>query len=61
MFYFKGVDPLPAELVEKGEMPLLVILAIAVACIILLLVNAGLVFWYVMKRRSKGKIKDVFN
>lgn len=51
----KGLEPLPAELVEKGELPLVVILAISGACFLLLLVNAGLICWYVIKRKAKGK------
>lgn len=56
----KGLEPLPAELVEKGELPLLVILAISGACFLLLLVNAGLICWYVIKRKAKGKFISFF-
>ncbi|XP_052872105.1 nephrin-like [Anopheles cruzii] len=44
----------PPELSEKAELPSFVMFCIALAGLCLLIVNAGLVVWFVMKKRSKG-------
>ncbi|XP_035786032.1 nephrin-like isoform X2 [Anopheles albimanus] len=43
----------PPELSEKAELPSFVMFCIALAGLCLLIVNAGLVAWFIMKRRSK--------
>lgn len=64
MFYFyfyyffkKGLDPLPPEILEKAELPRLVIIGIALAALIILFANAALVAWFIFRKRSKGIIK----
>lgn len=44
----------PAELLEKAEMPKLVIVGIALAALGLLLANAALVAWFIVRKRNKG-------
>ncbi|KFB47316.1 nephrin [Anopheles sinensis] len=43
----------PPELSEKAELPSFVIFCIALAGLCLLIVNAGLVAWFIMKKRAK--------
>ncbi|KAL1398733.1 hypothetical protein pipiens_001200, partial [Culex pipiens pipiens] len=49
----KGPDPMPSELAEKAELPSFVIFCIALAGLCLLVVNAGLVAWFIIKKRAK--------
>lgn len=44
----------PAELLENAEMPKLVIVGIALAALGLLLANAALVAWFIVRKRNKG-------
>lgn len=62
MFYFyfiffsiEGNDLLPAELLEKAEMPKVVFIGFGLAGLLcLLLGNAALFAWFIIRRRSKG-------
>ncbi|XP_065093879.1 nephrin isoform X2 [Ochlerotatus camptorhynchus] len=49
----KGPEPMPSELAEKAELPSFVIFCIALAGLCLLVVNAGLVAWFIIKKRAK--------
>ncbi|XP_062562888.1 nephrin isoform X7 [Armigeres subalbatus] len=51
----KGPEPMPSELAEKAELPSFVIFCIALAGLCLLVVNAGLVAWFIIKKRAKGE------
>lgn len=50
-----GSEPISAELLEKSEMPNLVIIGITSAAMILLVLNAALVAWFVTRKQNKGK------
>ncbi|XP_062562887.1 nephrin isoform X6 [Armigeres subalbatus] len=50
-----GPEPMPSELAEKAELPSFVIFCIALAGLCLLVVNAGLVAWFIIKKRAKGE------
>lgn len=45
---------MPAELLDKAEIPTLVIVAIAMAALGVLLANAALVIWFIIRKRNKG-------
>ncbi|XP_055693660.1 nephrin isoform X2 [Lutzomyia longipalpis] len=49
----KGLETVPAELLEKAQVPKLVIVGIGLAGLGLLLVNAALVAWFIIRKRSK--------
>ncbi|XP_059607886.1 nephrin isoform X3 [Phlebotomus argentipes] len=49
----KGLETVPAELLEKAQVPKLVIVGIGLAGVGLLLVNAALVAWFIIRKRSK--------
>lgn len=49
-----GPEALPSEILEKSEMPTLVIVGIAMAALGLLVANAALVMWFVVRKRNKG-------
>ncbi|KAL5285582.1 NPHS1 family protein [Megaselia abdita] len=49
----KGSEPISAELLEKSEMPNLVIIGITSAAMILLVLNAALVAWFVTRKQNK--------
>lgn len=49
-----GPEALPSEILEKSEMPTLVIVGIAMAALGLLVANAALVAWFVVRKRNKG-------
>lgn len=54
-FYFQGTELLPAELLEKAEMPKVVFIGFGLAGLLcLLLGNAALFAWFIIRRRSKG-------
>lgn len=54
-FYCKGTDVLPAELLEKAEMPKVVFIGFGLAALLcLLLGNAALFAWFIIRKRSKG-------
>lgn len=51
---FKG-NALPAELLEKAEMPKVVFIGFGLAALLcLLLGNAALFAWFIIRKRSKG-------
>lgn len=51
----KGSDVLPAELLEKAEMPKVVFIGFGLAALLcLLLGNAALFAWFIIRKRSKG-------
>lgn len=51
----KGTDVLPAELLEKAEMPKVVFIGFGLAALLcLLLGNAALFAWFIIRKRSKG-------
>lgn len=52
--YLKDPEPLSIESVEKSELPKLVIVGIALAGLGLLIINAVLVAWFIIRRRNKG-------
>lgn len=52
--FFKDPEPLSIESVEKSELPKLVIVGIALAGLGLLIINAVLVAWFIIRRRNKG-------
>lgn len=57
VFFFvcKGTDVLPAELLEKAEMPKVVFIGFGLAALLcLLLGNAALFAWFIIRKRSKG-------
>lgn len=57
LFFFvqKGSDVLPAELLEKAEMPKVVFIGFGLAALLcLLLGNAALFAWFIIRKRSKG-------
>lgn len=55
IFYPKGSDVLPAELLEKAEMPKVVFIGFGLAALLcLLLGNAALFAWFIIRKRSKG-------
>lgn len=54
LFHSKGLETVPAELLEKAQVPKLVIVGIGLAGLGLLLVNAALVAWFIIRKRSKG-------
>ncbi|XP_055703613.1 nephrin [Phlebotomus papatasi] len=49
----RGLETVPAELLEKAQVPKLVIVGIGLAGLGLLLVNAALVAWFIIRKRSK--------
>lgn len=54
-FILKGNDVLPAELLEKAEMPKVVFIGFGLAALLcLLLGNAALFAWFIIRKRSKG-------
>lgn len=54
-FVQKGSDVLPAELLEKAEMPKVVFIGFGLAALLcLLLGNAALFAWFIIRKRSKG-------
>ncbi|KAL9915607.1 nephrin isoform X2 [Glossina fuscipes] len=50
----KGSTPLSAELNEKDEMPNFMIIGITSAAMVLLILNAALVAWFVIRRQNKN-------
>lgn len=51
----EGNDVLPAELLEKAEMPKVVFIGFGLAALLcLLLGNAALFAWFIIRKRSKG-------
>lgn len=55
LLFLKGNDVLPAELLEKGEMPKVVFIGFGLAALLcLLLGNAALFAWFIIRKRSKG-------
>lgn len=50
----KGSQPFSAEFTEKDEMPNLMILGITSAAVVLLVLNAALVAWFVIRRQNKN-------
>lgn len=54
MFFFLGSTPLSAELNEKDEMPNFMIIGITSAAMVLLILNAALVAWFVIRRQNKN-------
>lgn len=58
-FIFQGTELLPAELLEKAEMPKVVFIGFGLAGLLcLLLGNAALFAWFIIRRRSKGVLFD---
>ncbi|XP_035786556.1 nephrin-like isoform X3 [Anopheles albimanus] len=51
----KGPDVEAPEMMQKAEIPSFVIFCIALAALCLLAVNAGLVTWFIMRKRAKGE------
>ncbi|XP_049543498.1 nephrin isoform X2 [Anopheles darlingi] len=51
----KGPDMETPEMAQKAEIPSFVIFCIALAALCLLAVNAGLVTWFMMRKRAKGE------
>lgn len=52
---------LPAELLEKAEMPKVVFIGFGLAALLcLLLGNAALFAWFIIRKRSKGVCVCVF-
>lgn len=45
---------MPAELLEKADMSTLVIINVALAALGVLIVNAALVAFFIIRRRNKG-------
>lgn len=63
-FFFsnEGSDLLPAELLEKAEMPKVVFIGFGLAALLcLLLGNAALFAWFIIRKRSKGLFQLNFN
>lgn len=59
--HFKGTDLLPAELLEKTEMPKVVFIGFGLAALLcLLLGNAALFAWFIIRKRSKGVFFLIF-
>ncbi|KAM7345697.1 hibris isoform 4-T4 [Cochliomyia hominivorax] len=50
----KGSQPYSAELNEKDEMPNMMIIGITSAAMVLLVLNAALVAWFVIRRQNKN-------
>uniref|UniRef100_A0A182FUC4 Uncharacterized protein n=1 Tax=Anopheles albimanus TaxID=7167 RepID=A0A182FUC4_ANOAL len=51
----RGPDVEAPEMMQKAEIPSFVIFCIALAALCLLAVNAGLVTWFIMRKRAKGE------
>ncbi|KFB47304.1 AGAP010742-PA-like protein [Anopheles sinensis] len=51
----KGSEQEAVEMVQKAEIPSFVIFCIALAALCLLAVNAGLVAWFIIRKRAKAR------
>lgn len=61
LLLFQGSDlQVPAELLEKADMSTLVIINVALAALGVLIVNAALVAFFIIRRRNKGLFLFLF-